>query len=113
MSTSKYTPGPWAIVPRIAPKGLLMIESEHGLVACMEHSKTRPITYEKAEANAILIAAAPDLLSTLQNTRVALINALIIGMADMPISEAKIEAKKDASVALIDAAIAKATGDAA
>jgi hypothetical protein len=56
-----HTPGPWKIVPRTSPKGTLMVESQHGLIACMESSKTRPVTYEKAEANAKLIAAAPDL----------------------------------------------------
>ena len=62
-----HTPGPWKIVPRTSQKGILMVESQHGLIACMESSKTRPVTYEKAEANAQLIAAAPDLLQALAN----------------------------------------------
>ena len=63
---TQHTLGPWAIVERDAPRGTLMIESQHGLVAVMESSKTRPVTYEKAESNARLIAAAPDLLEALQ-----------------------------------------------
>lgn len=60
-----HTPGPWAIVERNAPRGALMIESQHGLIAVMESSKTRPVTYENAECNASLIAAAPELLQAL------------------------------------------------
>ena len=65
MSTT-HTPGPWEIVPRDAPKGTLMIASTDGLIAVMECSKTRPVTYEKAEANARLVSAAPDLLEALK-----------------------------------------------
>jgi len=64
---TEHTPGPWWIVPRDAPKATLMVESHHGLIAVMESSKTRPVTYKKAEANARLIAAAPELLEALAN----------------------------------------------
>jgi len=47
-----HTPGPWWIVPRTAPKETILIESQNGLIAVMESSKTKPVTYEKAEANA-------------------------------------------------------------
>jgi len=57
-----HTPGPWWIVPRTAPKETILIESQNGLIAVMESSKTKPVTYEKAEANAQPIAVEPDLM---------------------------------------------------
>ena len=98
---SKATPGPWAIVARDAPRCTLMIESRHGLIAVMESSKTRPVTYEKAESNALLIAAAPDLLHALEMVRDADNDCVRDGLQTIPPIARK----------TIDDAIAKATGE--
>ena len=67
MSTqTKHTPGPWAIgnthfVPGFSPDGMdwiIAIRNTETGFACIAQGSTK----EKAEANARLIAAAPDLL---------------------------------------------------
>ncbi len=58
--TTKYTPGPWAadrqrvLVPRTDGKPQLAIAHAHGITAHFD---------DEAEANALLMAAAPELLS--------------------------------------------------
>lgn len=60
----KHTPGPWRQGAR-GPNGCPVVGTEHGLmVAMLAHSHhDHP---EEAEANAHLIAAAPDLLAVLK-----------------------------------------------
>lgn len=62
MST-KHTPGPWMVLPSVQP-GQFCILTEHGPridVACTYGFERTP-----REANARLIAAAPELLEALQ-----------------------------------------------
>ena len=99
---AQHTPGPWTLVPKDTPKGTLMVDSVSGLVAVMESSKTRGVKYENAEANARLIAAAPELLDALQKLRAA---APLFWDDD----NAEI-GQLDSACAVADAAIAKATG---
>ena len=67
MSQSNHTPGPWTVDwsddgPLIYT-GDLMIASVSGST---EHIKVRGIDEQTTEANASLIAAAPDLLEALE-----------------------------------------------
>jgi hypothetical protein len=65
MSESKYTPGPW-----IASGDSKYIDSDDGWIAEVNSWPTSPVKQvpegsEKHQANARLIAAAPDLLDAL------------------------------------------------
>lgn len=61
MSESKHTPGPWKTHDNIGRKGELGIIADVApcIIAIMGNAKEWP---REAEANARLIAAAPDLL---------------------------------------------------
>lgn len=62
---SKHTPGPWRIGTP-GPNGCYTVGTERGLMTAMvAHSINEPEQAEQAEANAKLIAAAPDLLEAL------------------------------------------------
>ena len=106
-TTTTHTPGPWEIVKdrdstqsyvtyRI---GRAAISTEKG-VTCSNSSALMSV--EEAEANARLIAAAPDLLEALQDCLALMVNGPD-GCADDPI---RIET-------VARAAIAKAEGGAA
>lgn len=99
MSDTKHTPGPWKVSERVKTARLdnaLMVRPvddcnhEHGATAIIATS----------EANAILIAAAPDLLKTLEAVKAWDISNLSL---DLP-HEIRVQ---------IQAALAKATGCAA
>ena len=63
---SKHTPGPWSVgVP--GPNGCPTIGTNYGLMTAMiAHSRNEPDQVEECNANANLIAAAPDLLEALE-----------------------------------------------
>lgn len=61
----KHTPGPWTVVDQVAVDGsctTLVKGGDH--VVCK--SSARPKARQKQDADAALIAAAPDLLAALQ-----------------------------------------------
>jgi hypothetical protein len=61
MSEAKHTPGPWR-VGKGGPNGCPTVGTEKGLmVAMVSHGNSHP-----TQANARLIAAAPDLLEALE-----------------------------------------------
>ena len=103
--TDAHTPGPWDYVPANEHHGPY-VTTDYGttvadlyvlsepVVWSSETRKPIPFMGEMAEANARLIAAAPDLLDALKRARRY--------VADLPIVG-------DADLAVIDAAILKAT----
>jgi hypothetical protein len=63
---AEFTPGPWLVDDG---EGLPCIYSEeHGPIAQMSCDSDTDVTSEHAEANAFLVAAAPDLLTALEAT---------------------------------------------
>lgn len=103
---SKHTPGPWliaeSVVSRHAITNMRRIRSkneglEHGAVCDVYGIKDG----SEASANAILIAAAPDLLAALKSIAIALRDEVLV-------HDDQREAMRAAT-----AAIAKATGGAA
>lgn len=54
MSEAKHTPGPWAVA------GRLIVSAKHGSIGAVDDGQPN------VEANARLIAAAPDLLAALK-----------------------------------------------
>ena len=62
MAMSKHTPGPWLV--GYAVRGAFQIEDEYGMVLCTRNYWDN--NAEASEANARLIAAAPDLLAMLK-----------------------------------------------
>ncbi len=103
----KHTPGPWRAAPRIAGNGwgVWCTENWYGVL-----DNTAPGI--DAEANARLIAAAPELLLALQNTVNVLALAVENGCFGDALSDdedtiAEVESVVDAA----RAAIRKATGE--
>ena len=69
---TKHTPGPWRMGTP-GPNGCYTVGTERGLMTAMvAHSINEPDQAEQAEADAKLIAAAPDLLAELEETHAAL-----------------------------------------
>jgi len=96
--TSMHTPGPWSPRPGEHP-GFFYIESASGDVVYL----TGSLQPGHTEANAHLIAAAPQLLEALQDARreiAALVAACGVGVCT------------EAALAAADVAIGKATGEA-
>lgn len=97
--TTQHTPGPWAI--RKHEKGFVVYYTDGEIRSNTAQCYDRSVAEEHgtAEANAQLIAAAPELLAALQN------------IADHLWLEAKGEGKMDTKDLLqkAEAAIAKAT----
>ena len=81
---NKHTPGPWQVGP--TPKTTDVIYGPMGTVATL---------FENNQANARLIAAAPEMLEALREARIAMNHHGIVG---------------DPAQFAIDAAIAKAVG---
>ena len=72
MSESKFTPGPWRIGTP-GPNGCYTIGTVRGLMTAMiAHSRNEPDQAIEAEANARLIAAAPELIEALCEGRRAI-----------------------------------------
>ena len=67
MSETKHTPGPWHIHTEPQPHGCPIVGNGRGLMlAMLSHSVNYPNQRDEANANARLIAAAPDLLEKAQ-----------------------------------------------
>jgi hypothetical protein len=71
MSAPKHTPGPWNLGSSNVPVSLLSVHasiagSKHSTIARLSLPKKVGIGYDEAEANARLIAAAPELLEALK-----------------------------------------------
>lgn len=101
---NKHAPGPWSLgEPEAVGKGLFVpVHAElHGELATvvwrMEEDNTDNVPSQGCEANARLIAAAPDLLESLTN---------LVGLARL--GAARID-KYHAALANAEAIIAKAT----
>jgi hypothetical protein len=92
---SKHTPGPWAVHPVRARVDAF--NSGDALPVCELLWPTDERTEEETEANAALIAAAPDLLEALQRLRN---EAKLTGLDQ--------QAGWDAWFAMADEALAKA-----
>lgn len=92
---TKHTPGPWSLHKRGPAE---RYEVQHGIPG---NGSPICVTFcgSQQEANARLIAAAPELLDALKKTRAALLCA---DAAGIPVDE---------ELAQLDAAIAKATGE--
>lgn len=93
MNETKHTPGPWNSEPCPDMREMLIIDSERWVVGRVRRILS-DITIAEAEANARLMAAAPDLLDALES---------ILAVTNLRGSDSPLEAKTLA-------AIAKATG---
>jgi hypothetical protein len=61
--TQKHTPAPWKVVDNSDTKnGQIRVENYEGVIACCGKQTEIMPTLENMQANAHLIAAAPDLL---------------------------------------------------
>lgn len=66
MKEFKGTKGEWKILPTYESRKWVNVTSEKGVIARVFYGEAPPVVYkEEAEANAKLIAAAPDLLEAL------------------------------------------------
>ena len=100
---NKYTPAPWHYTTTPQPNGCPIIGNERGLmVAMLAHSVNHHDQREEAEANARLIAAAPELLEVVEM-------AAGISLHTIPNSECK--CSQCEMVKAARAAIFKATGE--
>lgn len=99
-----YTPGPWSYAPAVpAAKRYFYISGNHAAHNREVDIGTVQGGYYSCEANARLIAAAPDLLEALKEARATVASMTILDMSkgDVPMHPKML--------AMIDAAIAKAT----
>lgn len=122
--SAKHTPGPWQAESRF-PKGDLqrpwvgrLAEQRYSALACGE-------TVEEAIANARLIAAAPDMLEALEETRTALQHAANTFYRYAKLHRAKgtdqgdekacanagMGEEMNAAIAVIDACLSRARGE--
>lgn len=112
-----HTPGPWAVAGEL---DYLRVESPNSAdpnacdgvrqIAIVRQSDYEIPNYGEAEANARLIAAAPDLLSALEGIVAAMDNGFSLPVEDCePGTQAHVEA---VSIEAAHAAILKAKGGA-
>lgn len=94
--STPHTAGPWAVSPLIGVKDLGIINFYGSAVA-----RITDLDLPNREANARLIAAAPELLEALEEARNVILNHGEDAMALM------------SALVMADAAIAKAKGEAA
>jgi hypothetical protein len=92
VSEPNFTPGPWTLTK--FDQGFMIHDADGNLVE----------TVYTGEANARLIAAAPDLYAALKRSR-----ALLSSLAGARFSNEIVPALINEQVALIDAALAKAS----
>jgi hypothetical protein len=93
--TTKHTPGPWILAGEsgtYAP-----VAAPHGTLAAVRYLGSSPERVREEQANARLIAAAPDMLAALQEVRDAILD--ILNGGDL----------RSLSVVALDAVIDKAT----
>lgn len=75
---NKHTPGPWRVSTPDHTSGATMIQAADGTIICsrvMAHDGSND-DIEAAEANARLVAAAPELLEALELAKLAVENAI-------------------------------------
>lgn len=65
MSEAKHTPGPWDIRDTIL-SGRRGVYGQIGLIAVLAEHDIGAVEWEQGDANARLIAAAPEMLAALQ-----------------------------------------------
>ena len=70
MSNTKHTPGPWKIGMSLSGKPTIYTEVDFKSVAWVDHDRS------ESDANAKLIAAAPELLEALDELRTAIIDCV-------------------------------------
>jgi hypothetical protein len=116
MSGGKHTPGPW----RVGPVDDTRVEDANGNeVAQIDGDYNHPDTWPLMEANARLIAAAPDLLAALHEGRRAIGDHFAPNdcYATGPLTgnhyRDLVECPACSFIAIYEAAIAKAEGGAA
>lgn len=113
MSAAKHTPGPWSILPLEDGAKFLRVRGTQlgfrykvcDVHAPFQHNKDEVL---ESQANARLIAAAPDLLAALQVAREFMSIA-----SDWNVDEAEINGEMRSTydlIADVDAVISKATG---
>lgn len=105
----KHTPGPWKVI--ISDFGNAYVRDVGGLIAELPKSRRYKSEFGEYEANAKLIAAAPDLLAALEAARTQLITlggvadlskygdaiqAVVIGKVDDALDKARAKAKGEA-----------------
>lgn len=95
--SAKHTPGPWQINPVNAQVDAF--NTGEGLAICKMLWPTKLRSEAETEANARLIAAAPELYEAVSRARR---HAMNIGL----------DAEGSTYIHILDAAIARATGDA-
>jgi hypothetical protein len=115
MNTYKHTPGPWLVsLEGFARKGwaacptVYACDSDLRYIAFCNDDMTVGEPTDN-EANARLIAAAPCLLDALQRLN----SATRRYMEERPESDAEWASDETSVLSIVDAAIAKATGEAA
>ena len=92
---NKHTKGPWKFIPWMG-RFMVVTDDGHGdMIAKMPDNRHEPVTAPRNEANARLIAAAPDMLEALKR---------VVLFMDSPLCHC-------GACAAIRAAIAKATGE--
>ena len=99
----KHTPGPWTVEWPMDGGALIMAEDGHGHLGRVDVRYSKRNNLEEAEANARLIAAAPDLLEACRDTVNKLVNIHTVG-SDQD------KGRWLSSISLLASAIAKATG---
>lgn len=109
---SAFTPGPWR-VKLLAPKFVEVCDDNGKPIVTWPGFDESNVPLKRHEANARLIAAAPDLLEALKNTASALACAIRANLSrDLYDSDADYDAavRDNVSLAEARAAIAKAEG---
>ena len=91
---SNHTPGPWMHVPSGGNHDYLVYPEATG--------RDVAIVRDFSEANARLIAAAPEMLEALK--------VVLIALGDEPHSDYPLCTDEDCAACMVEAAIAKATG---
>lgn len=102
MGESKHTPGPWKVSPT---DDTVVIDATGAEVAAVDGDYNAPDTWPQTEANACLIAAAPDLMNALKRA-FSYVEAAVA--KDGGIEHCQIEYRVDHDAVV--AAIAKAEG---
>lgn len=113
MSEAKHTPGPW----RVSGHRLAVFAKLNGINVVVADCD-RTLGYSESEANARLIASAPELLAALlvAHKRITEDRASYVWGAELPDGSmdtkdaAILHEAYDSKLAQIEAAIAKATG---
>jgi len=108
MSETRFTPGPWHIVPHGDGDALVICEDEEGnwRIAFMALPGESRHAKKVIPANAHLISAAPDLYAALEAARAQLVTHC--GEPDDSLYGDQIHAQ---TIKLIDAALKKARGE--